>query len=86
MFGFFNISCEQANVICNKSQYGEATFKEKIMLSLHLLTCKFCALYAKQNNTITQIFKNKAKNCKGEMFFLTNEEKQRIKDKLKEFV
>jgi len=34
------ISCDKAAIICNKAQYREATFMEKIKLRFHLFMCK----------------------------------------------
>ena len=49
------ISCDEATTICDKNQYGEASFWEKIKLNLHLLMCKHCRGYSKQNHLITKI-------------------------------
>lgn len=84
MFKFLKITCEEANHICNKSQYGEATFIEKLKLSWHLMICKFCSLYSKQNTTITKVCKNKAATEKAKEFSLTNCEKELLKEKIKE--
>jgi len=37
MFKKLNITCKQAVAICDKSQYKEATFFEKIQLNIHFL-------------------------------------------------
>lgn len=59
------ISCDEATTICDKSQYNEATFIERIKLSLHLLFCKICGLYSKQNNVMSKCYGKlkKHKNC-----------------------
>lgn len=49
------ISCEEATIICTKAQYNEATFLEKIKLNIHLLTCKICGKFAKQNTQLTKV-------------------------------
>ena len=49
------ISCDEATIICTKNQYKEASFFEKIKLNIHLLTCKICGLYSKQNTKLTQM-------------------------------
>lgn len=79
----FTISCEQANAICNKAQYGEATFLEKLKLNFHILICKFCALYSKQNQKLTKVCKAKASEKKENT--LHTEEKELLKEKLKNF-
>ncbi|HHC80175.1 MAG TPA: hypothetical protein ENK46_09860 [Flavobacteriia bacterium] len=49
------VSCEEATAICNKNQYKEASFWEKMKLQIHLFICKKCGLYSKQNATITKV-------------------------------
>ena len=83
MFKTLNITCKEANEICNKAQYHEASFFEKIKLNLHLITCKVCALYSKQNKLLTKTLGYKAKDCSLQKFHLSDEEKQRFKEELK---
>jgi len=49
------ISCDEATTICTKNQYKEATFIEKVKLNIHLLRCKICGLYSKQNTKLTEM-------------------------------
>ncbi|MDB4292341.1 hypothetical protein N9954_02980 [Maribacter sp.] len=49
------ISCEKAALICNKTQYREATFMEKMKLRFHLLMCKTCPSFTKRNTQLTSI-------------------------------
>jgi len=65
MFKSLKITCDEATTICDKNQYGAATLLEKVKLSIHFLGCKFCSLYSKQNNTLTELYKGHARNCKG---------------------
>lgn len=85
MFKKFFITCDEATTICDKSQYGEASFYEKIQLNYHLLVCKICALYTKQNRTMSKLFKMKASDCKQETNCLSNADKDALKEKLKQF-
>lgn len=82
MFKKFKITCDEATTICDKAQYNEASFYEKIQLNLHLLTCKICALYTKQNRKMSTIFKMKASNCKSETKCLSQNDKDILKDQL----
>ncbi len=50
----FFINCDEATAICDKNQYKEATFWEKVKLSFHLFICKKCGLYSKQNAIVTK--------------------------------
>lgn len=84
MFKFFKITCGEATKICDKSQYGEASFIEKIKHRIHFLQCKFCKMYSKQNTFLSILFRKKAIECGKEKSFLTDEEKTLLKEKLKE--
>ena len=91
MFKKLNITCKQAVAICDKSQYKEATFFEKIQLNIHFLCCKICTKYSKQNVFLTKLCKNKFNDDKkkqislcmtpGEKEFLKKEiEKRYVKE------
>lgn len=72
------MSCEKAAVICNKAQYREATFLEKIKLKLHLLLCKTCAGFSKKNKELTTLCE------KANLHSLSESEKERMKQRLGE--
>jgi len=48
------IECEKAQHVCDKSQYHEASFFERIKLAVHLLYCNACRKYSKKNAKLTQ--------------------------------
>lgn len=74
------ITCDEATTICDKSQYGEATFFEKIKLQLHFIKCKICALYTKQNNLMTKICDQQfKKDAKKKEQTLSLQEKEKLK-------
>ena len=73
------ISCEKAEVLSNKKQYGEASSVESVLLRLHLLICKSCAAYSKKDEKLTELFD------KGVYHQLTEEEKDQIKERLRNF-
>jgi len=77
----FVINCDEATAICDKSQYGEATIYDKIRLSYHLLVCKYCKTYSKQNNLMSQLFGKHLSPCDGSEK-LTEEEKLELEKKL----
>jgi hypothetical protein len=56
--GLFNIKCNQAGHICNKSQYDEAKFWEILKLKIHHLYCEVCRKHSKRNATLTQLVKS----------------------------
>ncbi len=70
------ISCDKAAIICNKSQYGEASFMDKMKFKFHLLMCKTCSAFTKKNTKLT-VLCEKA-NLKG----LSEQEKLKMKDQL----
>lgn len=70
------ISCEEAVIISNKSQYHEASFMERIKLRFHLFICKTCSKFSKQNTQLTRLC-NKA-HLQG----LTELDKQEMKAEL----
>lgn len=77
------INCNEATTICDKSQYGEASFWDKIRLNMHLLLCKHCNAYSKQNKIMTKILGTYLSSCNAEKH-LTAEEKKLLKNKLSE--
>jgi predicted anti-sigma-YlaC factor YlaD len=72
------ISCDEANHNCDKSQYNEATLWEKIKLNIHLLYCKACRKYSKNNAKLTKIMNN------SELDYLKTSEKDTLKRNFKE--
>jgi len=72
------LKCNEAADVCNKSQYEEAGLWDKITLAVHLLMCKLCRNYSKQNVKLTQTIKSA--NIKT----LCSEEKQRLKTRMQQ--
>lgn len=72
------ISCEKAALICNKTQYREATFMEKIKLKMHLLMCKTCSAFTKKNTELTVLCE------KANLHSLSEGEKIKMKQQLEE--
>ena len=82
----FGLTCDEATVICDKSQYGEASLWDKIKLNLHFAKCKFCKLYTKHNTFISSIInQNKSSLCDRQRNCLTEQEKQHLKKELEKF-
>jgi len=77
-----NITCDEATTICDKSQYGEATFMEKLKLQLHILHCKICSRYSKQNSLLTKAYNSKAKEEKKATLCMSDEEKEMMRKEL----
>ena len=70
---FLFISCEEAQHICDKSQYNEATFWEKIKLNLRYTWCKITRAYVRQNKKLTTTVKKSRVVC------LKNGEREALK-------
>ena len=85
MFKKLNITCKQAVAICDKSQYKEANFFEKIQLNIHFLCCKICTKYSKQNVFLTKLCRNKSNDDKKKKISLcmTPDEKEFLKKEIK---
>lgn len=84
MFKNLKITCDQATTICDKNQYSEASLLERVKLGIHLIRCKVCDLYTKQNCKMTKVYDAHASTCKGHKPALTSEEKEAFKKSLKE--
>ena len=57
------ISHEQAKHICDKRQYGEATFPERVKLSIRIAWCRLTKAYSKKNNELTSTIKQADMSC-----------------------
>ncbi|UWX55569.1 hypothetical protein NYZ99_03525 [Maribacter litopenaei] len=73
------ISCEKAADICTRAQYNEATFAERLKLKFHIVFCKICAAYTKQNTKLTSL-------CdKAKLHTLSEKEKLNMKESIKRY-
>lgn len=81
MFKKLKITCNEATTICDKNQYGEATFMEKLKLQIHFMKCPICPQYTKQNTLLTKIYKNKAKSDQqsSATLCMSDEEKEKLR-------
>ncbi|PZD76498.1 hypothetical protein [Mesonia sp. K7] len=61
---------------CDKAQYDEASFLEKLKLKFHLFFCKDCQTYVKRNTQLSQLF------TQAKLNFLHPEEKMAIHSKM----
>ena len=67
------IPCDEANHTCDKTQYKEATLWEKIKLNIHLIYCRACREYTKNNTILTKTIKSSKVEC------LDNDCKEKMK-------
>ena len=77
------LTCDEATSICDKSQYGEASFFDKIRLSIHIFLCKNCGLYSKQNSIMTKCYEKNKEILKNNKQCLCEEEKEMMEKELK---
>lgn len=52
------LTCEKSTLLIVKEQEGKITFREKLQLRMHLLACRFCRLFKKQNAFIASNIEN----------------------------
>ena len=57
------IFCEKARLICDKVQYNEATFIEKLRLKFHLFMCKTCSAHSAKNGELTSLCSKAQLQC-----------------------
>lgn len=70
----FFLKCDEAVHVCDKGQYNEASFFEKLLLKIHVLMCKLCRHHTKQNSKLTKTIKS------ADIKTLPKKEKERIQD------
>lgn len=70
------LSCDEAQTICTKNQYREATLWEKLKLMLHLAYCKNCSSFSKKNGKLTSMCQ------KAPLHVLSDQEKAQMKEGL----
>ena len=67
------IACEDAQHICDKSQYKESTLLEKIKLSIHLIFCRACQKYTVKNSKLTKLMQKDSSTAE---YFNNNEKNE----------
>lgn len=82
--GIFKISCDEATTICDKSQYKESSFLDKVKLSIHFFRCKYCKCYSKQNSFLTEMYKKHAATKEKRPVTLCDEDKCKLEEALKQ--
>ena len=70
------MKCEEAGHVCDKSQYKEASFWEKVKLNIHLLYCRACREYTKNNTKLSKAFR------KSDVKTMPLNDKKVLKEKL----
>lgn len=70
------LECHEANHICDKNQYREAGFWEKLKLTFHLAYCRACRKYTAKNNKLTKVVHS------PKVHTVSQNEKDALKEKL----
>ncbi|MBT8255291.1 MAG: hypothetical protein KJO23_02015 [Bacteroidia bacterium] len=52
------LECQEANHLCDKNQYRETSFWEKVKLNFHLIYCRACRKYTVRNNKLSKVIKD----------------------------
>ena len=71
------MKCEEANHTCDKTQYKEASFWEKVGLNIHLIYCAVCRKYSARNTKLSKVIK------KSKPYSIPKEQKEAIKERLR---
>lgn len=70
------VDCAEANRCCDKAQYEEASFGEKIRINVHNFFCKACRKYTEDNNKLSALIK------KANLKTCSEKEKKMWKEKI----
>ncbi len=70
------MKCNEAQNVCDKSQYKESSLWERIKLTIHLLYCKTCRSYSFKNKKLTRVIQ------KAKIETLPKEDKKHLKEVL----
>lgn len=70
------IKCDEANHNCDKTQYNEASFWEKVKLNIHLIYCAACRKYTSRNTKLTKVV------SEAKPKILPKEQKEKMKETL----
>lgn len=57
------VPCDEAHHVCDKTQYNESTFWEKMMLLAHLVYCRACRRYVNRNRKLSGAIRKAKVKC-----------------------
>ncbi|TXE09802.1 hypothetical protein FUA26_09950 [Seonamhaeicola algicola] len=77
---FLFVSCDEAQHLCDKAQYNEASLFDKIKLNLRLSWCRVTRAYYKRNTKLTKKINEANVDC------LTPECKENMKKELEKAI
>ena len=76
------LTCDEATKICDKKQYGEISFLERLKLQYHILFCKICGKYSKHNGVMTRCLEKHKNSEQQTSPCLAKEEKIYMKEEI----
>jgi len=72
------MNCEEAQQICTKNQYKEASWREKFRLLRHLVLCKTCGAFSRKNAKLTR-------SCdQASLHALSEKDKRQLKEVIRD--
>jgi len=72
------IKCNEATHVCDKAQYKEASFWEKVSLNIHIIYCRLCRKHTIRNRKLTQALK------RSDIRTFPEEQKKILKERLRQ--
>jgi hypothetical protein len=54
MMHLMMLSCKDATFLLTKNEYQKLNLKENLQIKMHLMGCKFCRAFEKQNKIISE--------------------------------
>jgi thioredoxin-related protein len=80
------LSCEDATCLISKEIHEKLTGKERIRLTLHLWSCKFCSRFKRQINYLHRVVRQLKSDADSGIihFTMTREIRSQVDQKLRE--
>ncbi len=72
------LNCSEANHFCDKNQYKEVSFWEKVKLNIHLIYCRACRKYTAKNMKLTKLMND------PRVISINRSDKEAMKERLKQ--
>jgi hypothetical protein len=80
------LSCEDATCLISKKLHQKLTVKERIKLTLHLWSCKFCSRFERQINYLNRVIRHLKHDADNGIinFPMTEDIRTQIDEKLRD--
>lgn len=70
--------CDEASHICDKSQYAESSYWERLLMKMHHMMCKVCREHSALNTRLSKLI------GKADIKTLPKERKERIRKEIQD--